>query len=181
MADHIAAEIHIGGKIPRSIVQGMCEAIHQSGAALQWSGPPCRIDTPDALLAARSLDADGSSVLKLRDDEARWGEFDPLEPFLREHGIAYRRWTDAQCECDAEVEAFHPQCGQVSWLTNHAGKPILLASQLITTETKLAELLDRVERGAAVVARDLAAVLETLRAELPPAVPPLEPLEIVED
>ena len=123
-------------------------------------------------------------MLKLYDDQARWGEFEALETFLREHGIPYCRWSEGKYEYDAEAVAFHPQCGQLSWLTNHDRDPIVLASQLALIEAKLTNLLETVKHAEAETIEIIAQIEDIrvgLRAELPPVAPPLESLEIVED
>ena len=78
MADHMAAEIHIGGKVRRSVVQALCTAITESGASLEQGGGRCHLNTPDELLDACPADADEPRLLKLYDDQARWGEFEEL-------------------------------------------------------------------------------------------------------
>jgi hypothetical protein len=184
MADTMAAEIHIGGKVRRSVAQALCKTITESGASLEWGGGPCHPNTQDDLLLARSAKTGEPLVVKLYDDQARGGEFEELETFLREHGIPYRRWSEGKYECDAEAAAFHPQSGQLSWLTNHDRHPIVLASELAPIEAKLTNLLKMVKRGRAEPVKVLARIediREGLRAKLLPAVPPLEPLEIVED
>lgn len=184
MSDHMAAEIHIGGKVRRSVVQSLCAAITASGASLEWGGCQCRLNTPDELLRARSGDTGKPLLLKLYDDQARWGEFAELEKFLREHNIAYCRWSDGKYEYDAEADAFQPECGQLWWLTNHCRQPIVVAAELAPIEAKLTGLLEVLQRGkvdTAEVIAQVASIREILRAELPPVVPPLETLEIVED
>ena len=184
MSDCMASEIHIGGKVPRNVAQALCKVIDESGASPEWGGGRCHLNTPDDLLLARSAEASEPLLLKLYDDQARWGEFEALETFLREHGIPYRRWSEGKYEYDAEAVAFHPQCGQLSWLTNHDHQPIVLASQLAPIEAKLTNLLEMMKRGEAGAVEVLAQIediREGLHAELPPAVPPLEPLQIVED
>lgn len=183
MADYMAAEIHIGGKVCRSVAQALCKTIDASGASLEGDRQ-YRLNTPDELLRARSADADKPHLLKLHDDQARWGEFAALETFLQEHGIAYCRWSDGKYEYDAEAEAFHPDCGQSWWLTNHDRQPIVLASELAPIEAKLTELLETLKRGKVYTVEIIAQIekiREGLRSELPPVVPPLESLEIVED
>jgi len=59
MSESIAAEIHIGGKVRRSVAQALCKVISQSGASLEWGGGSCQIGTPEELLEARSADDDG--------------------------------------------------------------------------------------------------------------------------
>jgi hypothetical protein len=184
MADHMAAEIHIGGKVRRSTAKALCEVIAASGASLEWGGGRCHLNSPDDLLLARSAETGEPLLLKLYDDQARWGEFDSLESFLRENGIPYSRWSEGKYEYDAEAVAFRSECGQMSWLTNHDQQPIVLASQLTPIEAKLTNLLEMMKRGEAEAVEVLAQIKdirEGLRAELPPAVPTLEPLEIVED
>jgi hypothetical protein len=184
MADYMAAEIHIGGKVRHSVAEALCEEIAASRASLEWGGGPCRPNTPADLLRDRSADTGEPLVLKLYDDQARGGVFEDLETFLQEHGVQFRRWSEGRFEYDAEAVAFDPQTGQSSWLTDHAQHPIVLVSQLAPIEAKLTTLLERMKRGKA-EAEDVLAriedIREGLRAELPPTVPPLEPLEIVED
>jgi hypothetical protein len=184
MTDRSAAEIHIGGKIPRSVARVLCMVITKSGASLEWGGGWCRLNTPDELLLARSADPGGPLVLKLYDDQARGGEFEALEKFLQKHGIPYCRWTEGKCEYEAEAVTFHPQCGQLSWPTNHDQHPIVLASQLVPIEAKLTRLLKTMRRSKAGTTEIVAQIEDIrvgLRAELPPVAPPLESLEIAED
>jgi hypothetical protein len=183
MADHMAAEIHIGGKVRRSVVQALCTAINEAGASLKWGDGHFRPETADDLLAARREDGDSPRLLKLFDDEALWGEFADLEKFLRGNGIAFCRWSDGKYECDPEAEAFHPDCGPLWWLTNHERQPIVPASELAPIEAKLTGLLELLQRGKAASVEVLAQVeriRNELRAQLPPVMPPLESLEIVE-
>ena len=182
MADYMAAEIHIGGKVRRSVVQALCTVITKSGVSLEWGDGPCHLNTPEELLQARS--ADEPLVLKLFDDQARWGQFEELEKFLREHGIAYCRWSEGKYEYDAEAVAFDPRCGEVSWITNHDREPIVLASGLAPIEAKLADLLETLKggkAGAVGVLTQVESIRAELRVELPDPVPPLDTLEIVED
>jgi len=184
MSDYMAAEIHIGGKVRRSVVQALCTAITKSGASLEWGGGRCHVDTPDELLQARTSDTEEPLLLKLYDDQARWGEFSALEAFLQEQGIAYCRWSDGKYDYDPEVDAFQPECGQLSWITNHNRQPIVLASELVPIEVKLTDLLETLKGGnvdTAVVIAQIDKIRERLRSTLPPVVQPLETLEFMEE
>jgi hypothetical protein len=184
MTERMAAEIHIGGKIPRSVAQALCTAITESRSSLEWGDSRCELNTPDELLLARSADTGGPLLLKLYDDQARGGEFQTLETFLQEHSIPYCRWSEGKYDYDAESVAFHPQSGQVSCLTDHNQHPIVLASQLAPIEAKLTSLLETIRRGEAgtiEIAAQIEDIRAGLRAELPSVAPPLESLEIVED
>ena len=182
MTDRSAAEIHIGGKIPRSVAQTLCTVITKSGASLEWGGGWCRMNTPDELLLARSADTGGLLVLKLYDDQARGGEFQALEKFLQEHGIPYCRWTEGNSDYDAEAVAFHPQSGQLSWLTDRNQYPIVLASQLAPIADALTKLLAEIH-GSEVPSAKLRRKLQRIRGKLqkclPPIVPALESFELI--
>jgi hypothetical protein len=183
MADHMAAEIHIGGKVPRSVAQALCKVVTDTQASLEWGGAACDISTPEDLLSSRSVDGDEPNVLKLYDDEARWGEFETLEAFLQEHGIPYCRWSDGRYEYDAEAVAFNPNLGLLHWLTDHEQNGMVRESKLRPIVAKLEALVKSVKRGGAEARQALAGMEETLaalQAELPPQVPPLETLEIAE-
>lgn len=184
MSDYMAAEIHIGGKVPRSVAQALCQVLNESGASLEWGDRPFHPQSTDDLLSARWGDTGGPLLLRLYDDQARWGEFDTLERFLREHDIPYCRWSDGKYECDPEVQAFHPDCGLVSWLTNHERHPMVLVSQLTPIVDQLTKLLEDMKQGeaeAVEVLTQIETARDSLRDELPPTVPPLETLEIVGD
>jgi len=184
MSDYMAAEIHIGGKVHPSVAQALCTAITKSGASLEWGGGRCNMDTPDELLRARTSDTDEPHLLKLYDDQARWGEFSALEAFLRENGIAYCRWSDGKYDYDSEVDAFQPECGQLSWITNHNRQPIVLASELAPIEAKITNLLETLKGGkvdTVVVIAQIEKIRQELRSTLPPNMPPFETLEFVED
>ncbi len=182
MSDYMTTEIHIGGKVRRSVAQALCEAIARAGASLEWGGGQYHPDTPDDLLPARSADPGEPLLLKLYDDQARYGEFDSLETFLRKHGIPYSRWGEGKYEYDPEVVTFRPGCKLLSWPTNHDQHPVVPATQLTPIEAKLTNLVEALKRGETVDVRGrLEDIQAGLRAELPPAVSPLEPLEIVED
>ena len=184
MADHMAAEIHIGGKVRGSVVQALCKTIADSGVSLERGDGHFRPETADDLFAACCEDGDSPRLLRLFDDEAPWGEFAELEKFLRDNGIAYCRWSDGKYEYDPEADAFHPDCGQLWWLTNHERQPIVLVSELAPIEAELTDLLERLQRGKAgsvEVLTQVERIRNELRAELPQVMPPLESLEIVED
>ena len=184
MSDYMAAEIHIGGKICRSVAKALCEVIAAAGASLEWGGGQFHPKTPDELHLARSANNGGPLLLKLYDDQARWGEFNTLERFLREHDIAYCRWSDGKYEYDPEGQAFHPDCGLVSWLTDHERHPMVLVSHLTPIKDRLTKVLEFLKQSGAETARvltDIKKATDCLCDELPPAVPSLETLEIVED
>jgi hypothetical protein len=184
MADHMAAEIHIGGKIRRSVAQALCKVIARAGVSLEWGGGQYRPDAPDDLLPARSAAPGEPLLLKLYDDQARYAEFDSLETFLRKHGIPYSRWGEGKYEYDPEVVVFRPGRKLLSWPTNHDQQPVVSAFQLTPIEAKLTNLVEALKRGKAEAVEVIAQIediRQQLRAELPPAVPAMESLEIVED
>jgi hypothetical protein len=184
MADRMAADIEIGGKVRRSVAEALCKVINESGTSLEWGGGCFQPETINDLLAARCDDGDNPRVLKLFDDQARWGEFEELEKFLREHEITYCRHSEGKYEFTPEAAGYLPQLGPVVWLTDHERWPILLASEVRPVETQLARVVRSMERGKATMAtltRRIKTSLKLLRAALPPDVPALESFEIVED
>ena len=83
MADRMCAEIWIGGKLPRTLL----EELPVSDLRLDWDENRLASSAEADILAAR--DADG--LLHFADAEAAWGEFQELEGWLREHKLPFRR------------------------------------------------------------------------------------------
>ncbi len=48
-------------------------------------------------------------ILYFLDDQARYGEFEYLEPCLQEHNIPYDRWSDSYAEFDSEYVCWRPE------------------------------------------------------------------------
>ena len=78
MSDCTPAEISIGGKIPASAVQLLCQAIVAEGVALEWGEASFAPKSADNLQRA-CTHRDGVVVLWLCDDQARLGQFEGLE------------------------------------------------------------------------------------------------------
>ncbi len=183
MADHLAAEVQIGGKVRRSATEALSQAIAAEGVSLEWGDVSFKPQTADDLLAARRDDGEGRLLLTLYDDEAPWGEFDVLEAFLREQGIAYRRYSEGKYDYDPEISVFHPASGLVELATNNNRQPVVPASELAPIADALAKLLAEM-RGEDVPSEKLQRKLQRihgkLRKCLPPEVPALESFEIIE-
>lgn len=180
MSDRMAAEIWIGGKVPVELVPDLCATIGGEYVALEWGDARFQPHTAEDLLQACREDHRGVGLLWLCHDEARWGEFEDLEGFLREHGIAFTRHTAARYEYDAETVEHRRQSGLVALATNGSREPVVPASKLTPVEKSLAKGIDQLGRGKTTGGlRNLKRAMRLLREELPPAVPPLEPFEIV--
>jgi len=83
MADRMAAEIWIGGKLPRSLL----DEFPISELRLDWDENCLESTSEEDILAAR----DESGLLHFADVEAAWGEFQELEGWLREYDIPFGR------------------------------------------------------------------------------------------
>jgi len=111
MSEHIATEIWIGGRIPQSLVLRLCEAIRREGVSLEWGDAFFQPCTAGDLLAVRKADDREVPLLWLCDDQARWGQFEAMEEFLRSEGIAFNRRSDAKSEYDGELVMFRQGVG----------------------------------------------------------------------
>lgn len=96
MADRMAAEIKIGGPLPKDKIQEFMDIIEGSGAGPEYGEGSW---DPEEILDAIHREA----VLDLYDDEAAWGEFPELEAFCRGVGLSFVRRSEAKYEYDAEV------------------------------------------------------------------------------
>jgi hypothetical protein len=182
MSEHMAADIWIGGKIQASLVTGLCEAICREQVGMEWGCYNFKPTSAEELLDAREDNGDGVKLLHFCDDQARWGEFEGLEAFLREHCIAFRRQSDGRYEYSAEVAEYRPEEDLVVFVTDPQHEPYVLASELTDVEKKLAKAVKHLEDGNADKAlRAAQAAQRLLRRQLPPTLPPLEPFTIEED
>lgn len=181
MADYMAAEILIGGRIPASIVPELCQAIRQERLGLDYDRVCFEPDSASDLVEACRADLHGALLLKLSDDQARWGEFEQLERFLQQNGIAYTRRSEGKHDCDPEQVEFRPGQDLVVIPTNSAGKPMVRARELEPVQAQLQQAID------AASSRDYSAVITSLQTAheiliqcLPSRVSPLESLTVLE-
>lgn len=103
MPDNFCAEIRIGGKVPRSLVAGLVEALHHDEASHEYGDDvipkDCTTPTLYSYLLTSVLD---KTFLRFRNDRAENGEFEQTEEFCVKHDICFDRWSDHYCEYDAE-------------------------------------------------------------------------------
>lgn len=101
MADYIGAEIIIGGKISKDDVPRLLEQLKMDQLIDEE-------DINDVLENNRGTCPgvdEGCLVLR---SEARYGEYDELEPLLRELGMSYQRISDGYAEIEAECVWWYP-------------------------------------------------------------------------
>lgn len=181
MADYMAAEILIGGRIPANIVPELCQAIRQERLGLDYDRACFEPDSASDLVEACRADSHGALVLKLSDDQARWGEFEQLERFLQQNGIAYTRRSEGKYDCDPEQVEFRPRQSVVVIPTNSAGKPMVRARELEPVQAQLQQAIELASsRDCSAAMTLLRTAHETLRQCLPSRVPPLESLTVLE-
>jgi hypothetical protein len=181
MPECLAAEIWIGGKILSSQVILLCKAIGDSCVSLDWGESFFRPQTAQELRDAVKTGTQGESLLWLCDEQARWGEFEKLEGFLRKSQIPYIRQSSGKYDFDAEVSSYRPEQGLFTWPTNMAGEPIVAGSMLQKIEKKWTTLVNSLQRGRVQLdklAPRLEKLLAQLRQTLPPNLPPLPAFEV---
>jgi hypothetical protein len=182
MSEQMAAEIWIGGKIAASLVPGLCAAIAKEYVSLEWGDSHFRPSTADELLAACRENEQDVRLLWLCDDQARWGEFEDLEQFLREHDIAFTRRSDGRYEYEPAIAEYRPNEGVFVLAANNSGEVVIPAYELATVETSLAEAVQLAHGNEKEKAWPLVeSALRVLREKLPPKLPALEPFEITAD
>ncbi len=107
MADRMAGEIFIGGQVSRDLLPDFLEALSAQFVTIEWGGAQFCPETAEDLLA-NCEEHQGSVVLRLCHDEARYGVFETLETFLRDHGIPFDRYSDGRYEFDPLWTCFRP-------------------------------------------------------------------------
>lgn len=137
MADYMAAEIEIGGDLPKRKVKKFLAVLNNAGIAPDY-GESCTW-TEDDLRA---------SPLRAVDAEARWGHFQELEAWLQDHGLSYIRTTEGKWEWDGAVVWWMPGMDQAKSVTaDQQGGPVLELCELrkLKTFEELQALLDESE------------------------------------
>jgi hypothetical protein len=178
MADRMAAEIWIGGKLPRSLL----EEVPISDLRLDWDHNRLQSSTEADILAARDED----NLLHFADDEAAWGEFQELEGWLRENKIPFRRHSEGKYEHTPELVEFRPDLKgkrnrNIYTVTSPEGAPMVFASEVEAITTRMEKLVGDRRQSAAQLLRSWEKLLRKLTLVLPPKLPPLPPFEIVDE
>ena len=96
MSDRYPAEIHIGGTIPRTLLEELIRKVTETGGSLNGYDDSCA--TEDEVRAALRE----GGILDLCDCHAVYGHFQELEEFLIQHHIHFDHHSEACYEYDAE-------------------------------------------------------------------------------
>ena len=145
MSEYLAAHLTIGGPISRRLMARLCAAIGRERLALNWGEPVFQPQTADDLLAA-CIDLGGVRLLRLYDEQARWGQFEELERQLIHWQIAFDRHNEGKYEINPERFSFRPGKEGVAYLTN-------AQEQVVIEAEPLWPLLDRVATARRAVHR----------------------------
>ena len=159
MSDRYPAQIHIGGPIPRTLLEELVRKIAETGASL--NGYDDGYAGEDEIRTALRE----SAVVNLYDCHASYGHFRELEAFLIEHGIHFNHHSEACYEYDAQNTCYRG--GQVlTMAANQAGHPLLSITEVLAILNN-AQLEDH---GRLEALRQLAE---------PPEISPLEPIQLI--
>ena len=175
MADRMAAEIWIGGKLSRSLL----DEFPISDLRLDWDETPIASTSEDGILSAR----DESGLLHFADCEAAWGEFEELEGWLREHGIPFQRQTSGKYEYDPCFVEFRPDLPRKPdryTLTTQNGAPVISREEIEKAMQGMAKLVNDNKRTAEKRLRAWEKIYRRLSRSMPPKLPPLPAFEIVD-
>lgn len=177
MSDRMAAEIWIGGKLSR----GLLEEFPISDLRLDWDNNSLASSAEADILAA--LDQDGH--LHFADVEAAWGEFEELEGWLREHNIPFRRRSEGKYEHAPELVEFRPDLKgkrnrDVYAITSPEGAPMVFAAEVEKITARMLKLAGDQKRTATQRLQAWEKLLHKLTLVLPPKLPPLPRFEIVD-
>ncbi len=82
MADRVSARIEIGGSLPRSLLHRFRQICDEEDLRVEWDGKRFALE-----------DVPTDAPLALMTCNVAWGRFDRLEPFCRDRGLAYTRWS----------------------------------------------------------------------------------------
>ena len=122
MADYMAAQIEIGGKLARTKLTELLSLIHELSAEDYSSSPP----NQEYLQTC----ADENKPLALYDDQARYGEFPELEAFCIANKLTFNRKSSPKYEYEGQIRFFSPDSGERNISATDAGEPYLVLSEL---------------------------------------------------
>jgi hypothetical protein len=177
MAERMAAEIHVGGKITTELAEALCGCIRTAGVQPEYGGGRFEPQNASELIQAKEGDH-----LRFYDDEATWGEFNDLEEFLQEHEIPFDRYSDGRYEYDCELKQFRPGIGVLVCITNKSGLPVIEAVSLKPVERAMQRLpaeFKKLGLSLAGLWKRIARIERLLRQKLPDEMPRLPPFRIV--
>lgn len=103
MSEYMAAAIMIGGPLPHFLRESLARVVAEQGVGLEYGEGPL---LQEEVLTLIDETIRLGETLRLCDDEAANGEFQTLEAFLRSHGVAYKRTSDAKYEADGQAILF---------------------------------------------------------------------------
>jgi hypothetical protein len=175
MADRMAAEIWIGGKLPRSLL----EEFPISDLKLDWDETPFDATTEEGILSAR----DEAGLLHFADCEIAWGEFQELEGWLREHDIPFQRQSSGKYEYDPCFVEFRPDLPRKpdrDTLTTQEGAPVICHEEIEKAIRQMAKLVDDKRRSATKRLEAWERIYRRLSHSIPSKLPPLPSFEIVD-
>lgn len=174
MADRMAAEIWIGGKLPGSLVHEFPIA----DLCPDWDDIPFDATSEEGILAAR----DEHGVLHFTDCEAAWGEFQELEAWLRDHEIPFQRQSEGKYEHDPCLVEFRPDLpGKPDryTLTTADGAPVICRDDIEKALQGMARLVKDRKRSAEKRLHAWERSYLALIRKVPSQLPPLPRFEIV--
>ena len=176
MSDRMAAEIWIGGKLPRSLLN----EFPISDLRLDWDESPVDATSEEGILSAR----DESGLLHFADCEAAYGEFAELEGWLREHNIPFQRQSSGRYEYDPCFVEFRPDLpGKPDryTLTTQEGAPVICREEIEKALQSMARLVKDKKRSAEKRLQAWERIYRKLSHSIPPKLPPLPKFEIVDE
>jgi len=177
MSDRMAAEIWIGGKLRRSLL----EEFPIADLCLDWDENRPKSTGEADLRATR--DEDG--LLHFADAEANWGEFQELEAWLKEHRIPFRRFSEGKYEYPAEIVAHRPDLKGKRYqhgytLATPEGKPVVLVAEIEKVINRMARVAVNQKRSPTQRVQAWEKLFRALLRVIPPQLPALPRFEIVD-
>ena len=126
MSDRFPAEISIGGRIPRRLLDELAGMIASEGVSIDWQ---YALDKT-AVRAAIETAASKGQTVRFTDDEAVCGQFEDLENWLTSHAIDFDRHGDARYEYDGENAYGRGRKRPVIVNADQSGKDLVSAEEV---------------------------------------------------
>lgn len=178
MSERYGAEIQIGGVFDDRQAIRLCELIRDARVELSW-GEGVYLPNSAEVLREACVEIDGVNVLRLCDEQARWGEFSDIETFLRQEQLPFRRYSEGDYSCSSELVYGCPGLGRKTIVTNLDRQPVIITAGVEQVLVKLAQATAaRSKIRRATLFSVVRQAVRQLRELLPGPVPPLVPFAI---
>jgi hypothetical protein len=140
MSEHFATEVEIGGPVPQMLLNGLVQAIIDSGLGVDWEY------SSEADIHSKITSCSGSQTLTLTACEFAGGGAAEPENFCIRHRIPYTKRLHGKHEYNGELTWWRPgmRIARIWEDTDITGEPVMLRREALEEALSAGETLQQV-------------------------------------